>query len=178
MTIKKKTLAKAALTNALFDLLHKKPFQKISVNELCESAHISRSAFYANFEDKYDLLAYCLNEKTDEWNLILQTYSQEQIFTVFLDLIQKNERFFNNIFEADTDGEIAKLLYQFLSHNFMKILEKRIAEGLVLPGPIETVASFYIGGLSVTTLQWMKSNYNIPKEELAACQYQLLKDLF
>ena len=60
MDSNRKTSAKIVLMETLEELLHKKPFQKISVNELCESALVSRSAFYANFEDKYHLLACCL----------------------------------------------------------------------------------------------------------------------
>lgn len=52
----KKTNVKDLLMYTLTELLHKKFFQKITVNELCESAHVSRSAFYANFKDKYHLL--------------------------------------------------------------------------------------------------------------------------
>lgn len=45
----RKVSAKTVLMETLERLLHKKPFQKISVNELCEAALVSRSAFYANY---------------------------------------------------------------------------------------------------------------------------------
>ncbi len=94
MDSNRKTSAKIVLMETLEELLHKKPFQKISVNELCESALVSRSAFYANFEDKYHLLACCLESKTQEANVLLETRSPEEFLTVILDFIQKNNRFF------------------------------------------------------------------------------------
>ena len=60
----RKESAKTVLMNTLEQLLHIKPFQKISVNELCETALVSQSSFYANFEDKYHLLACCLESKS------------------------------------------------------------------------------------------------------------------
>ncbi len=62
----KKCSAKDALKTALLDLLQRRSFVKISVYDLCSHAHISRSAFYVNFEDKYELLAYCLEERKAE----------------------------------------------------------------------------------------------------------------
>ena len=52
----KKCSAKDALKASLLDLLQKRSFAKISVYDLCSHASVSRSAFYANFEDKYELL--------------------------------------------------------------------------------------------------------------------------
>lgn len=38
---------------------HKKPFEEITVGELCEGAQYPRATFYNYFDDKYDLLEYC-----------------------------------------------------------------------------------------------------------------------
>ena len=51
---------KACSGNSLLTLLKGNPFNKITVNDVCTEALVSRSAFYANFKDKYDLLSFCL----------------------------------------------------------------------------------------------------------------------
>ena len=33
-----------------------KSFEEIKVSDICKEAHINRSTFYNNFNDKYDLL--------------------------------------------------------------------------------------------------------------------------
>ena len=53
MTVNAKPSARESLIHALINLLHKKTFYKISVNELCAAAQVSRSAFYSHFDDKY-----------------------------------------------------------------------------------------------------------------------------
>jgi AcrR family transcriptional regulator len=49
-----------ALTEAMFALLGRKPFGKITVYDLCDEALISRATFYTHYNDKYDLLRRCL----------------------------------------------------------------------------------------------------------------------
>lgn len=170
----RKISAKILLMNTLENLLHKKTFQKISVNELCETALISRSAFYANFDNKYDLLARCLESKAERVNTLMRTHSPEEFLTVVLNLIQQEERFFYNTFGSEPDQEVFEIFYSFFEYQFTSLLNKRQKMGMALPGPIEVVSSFCVGGLTISILRWIKSGYKIPKEELAACQHKLL----
>lgn len=178
MEANQKTSAKTALMLTLKQLLYKKPFQKISVNELCESAFVSRSAFYANFEDKYHLLSCCLESMAAQIDGLIETHTPEEFLTVILDSIQKEDCFFYNIFGAEPRQESLDILYMAFEKHFLSRLRQRADEGLVLPGPAEIVSSFYIGGFATSTLRWIRSNYKLPKEELAACQHRLLKSIF
>jgi AcrR family transcriptional regulator len=45
------------LQEALTDLMHKKKFQEISVQDITARAEINRATFYAHFVDKYELLS-------------------------------------------------------------------------------------------------------------------------
>lgn len=178
MTVSKKFSAKAALLQALDELLHKKPFQKISVNELCEKAQISRSAFYANFEDKYQLFSYCLNQKKELLEQLMESYPPEDFLIGILNFIQQEDRFFYNAFGPSNGEEIQDILYHFLEFGFTRILKQKEKTDSILSGPVEMVSAFYIGGITSMILKWIKSNYELPKEELAACQYALLKEFF
>lgn len=71
----KRTTAKNVLSKAMKELLNKKAFQKISVNELCEIAQVSRSTFYANFDDKYQLFSYCMDEAQENFNQLMESQS-------------------------------------------------------------------------------------------------------
>lgn len=173
-----KSSARTVLIHTLIDLLHKKSFPKISVNELCETANISRSAFYANFEDKYHLFSCCLEEQTNNLNALMEEHSAEEFLFVTLDFIQKEKRFFYNIFGADLDEEVAEKLYQFFEKHLTEALKEKSRQGLVLPGSLDIVTSFYIGGLTTSTFRWLKGGCKLSKEEVVASQYYLLKDIF
>ncbi|MFR8061046.1 MAG: TetR/AcrR family transcriptional regulator [Lancefieldella rimae] len=49
-------LSKTLLKNALVHLLQKKPLNKISVLEICETAQINRTTFYMYYGSQTDLL--------------------------------------------------------------------------------------------------------------------------
>lgn len=170
-------IVKPLLAEAMGSLLYKKPFHKISVNELCKTASVSRSAFYANFQDKYQLFSYCLQEGQKQWDFLKKSHSPKEFLSRLLDLIQSEGKFFYHAFGASYDEEIAEILYNFLEVRFTEILDGKVQEGEKFSGPTEYVSAFYVGGLTSITLKWIKSNYSISKEELAACQYLLLKDL-
>lgn len=155
MTVNAKPSARESLIHALIDLLHKKTFYKISVNELCAAAQVSRSAFYSHFDDKYDLFSCCLEEQTKKLDLLMETHSPEEFLTVILDFIQKEERFFYHTFGSRLDEELSENIYLFFEKHLMSLLKEKMDQGLVLPGLIETVASFYLGGLTCSTLRWI-----------------------
>lgn len=72
---------------------------------------------------------------------------------------------------------MGSIFYQFFHRYFMEWLKEEERQGTVLPCPAELVSSFYIGGLTLMTLQWIKSNYKLPSKELASCQYQLIRQI-
>lgn len=48
-----------AFKDGMFTLLAQKPFEEITVNEICDLTSYPRATFYNYFDDKYDLLNYC-----------------------------------------------------------------------------------------------------------------------
>lgn len=178
MTKNNQLKTKQILADALLNLLNLKPFSKITVNELCEITMISRSTFYLYFKDKYELLSFYLDKLSNELNDLMRTHSPKDFFIVLLDQCQEKERILYNIFEAERNDELVEMFYQFFSRYFTKYLEEKLAKGVLLPGPVDSLVAFYVGGLTSMTVRWIKSNYKLPKEALASCQYRLLKEFF
>lgn len=168
---------KEILANALLVLLETKPFTKITVNELCEKSMIVRSTFYLHFQDKYELLSYCLDRFSKELDIFVKTKAPKDFLMVLLNGCQERETVFYNIFAAELNEELIDMFYEFFGRHITQCLEEKLAKGVLLPGPVESVASFYVSGLVGMTLRWIKSGYKLPKETLASCQYRLIKDI-
>ncbi len=49
-------LTKNALAGAMKELILEKPFEKITVSDICEHCGMNRKSFYYHFQDKYDLV--------------------------------------------------------------------------------------------------------------------------
>lgn len=166
------------LADALMNLMEKKPFQKITVNELCLQAGIHRSTFYLHYKDKYDLLTFSLERTFKAFENTLDTMNTLDFLISFLSYCQEKEKIFSHIFTSGLDLELQTILHEFLKKNFIKYSHEKNAGKALLPGPMEYLADFYVGGLMISVFQWMKNGYKIPKERLAACQYRILKDIY
>lgn len=64
---------KLRIQKALHDLLYEKQFNKISVNDICEQAMISRPTFYKNYCDKYELVSSIFDQLFDSTVLKLES---------------------------------------------------------------------------------------------------------
>jgi len=53
---RKTRYTRMVLQDSLIELMKQKPISKITIKEICESADINRTTFYAHFADQYDLL--------------------------------------------------------------------------------------------------------------------------
>jgi len=49
-------ITKKALATSLKNLMEEKPFEKISIADICERCDMNRKSFYYHFKDKYDLV--------------------------------------------------------------------------------------------------------------------------
>ena len=52
-----------SLSEALQRLMREKPYQSISVSELCREADVSRQTYYTLFKSKESIISYTLNKK-------------------------------------------------------------------------------------------------------------------
>lgn len=56
-------ITKNALAASLKNLMLERPFEKISVSDICEACGMNRKSFYYHFKDKYDLVnwIFCMD---------------------------------------------------------------------------------------------------------------------
>jgi AcrR family transcriptional regulator len=165
---------KKILAEHLISMLENQNFKKITVNDICQHAMISRSAFYLHFEDKYSLLRYCMERELLRWEEVMQ-YSQFHDYLVFvLDDILKKRNFYNNTLVCVQDSELYAVFYSLFSRFFTAILEKLLDQEQTLPYPVSIISAFYVGGITCSIIQWIKKDFDISVEEMARCQENLL----
>lgn len=62
---------KNKINEAMLTLLRNKKFDQISVKNICDTAKISRSAFYQHYKDKYDFVEKYQLELIERGNTLL-----------------------------------------------------------------------------------------------------------
>lgn len=144
----------ADFSKAMFDLLVEKPFEEITVNELCKTSNYPRATFYNYFEDIYDILDYCwyclakeirLEDCVNmEPEIALYVYSDR-----FYDFMISKKKDFDAITRHNPiDGKmttsfqnyVKKQIYAVMTSCSEKVKHNRFQEH---PVPYELIASHY-----------------------------------
>ena len=86
---------KAAVADALLELIRRKDADKITVKDLVEVCGISRQTFYYHFKDIYDLVEWCCEEDASRALAGKKTYEtwQQGLLQIF-EAVQDNKPFY------------------------------------------------------------------------------------
>lgn len=161
------------LSNALLELMKDKTFEEIKVTDICEKAMVNRSTFYAHYDDKYELLHFCIHNieaSLNEELTAMKSFSSSREYfldmaRLFIDHIE-DHAFYKMIVEKNRysiacDMVIDAIYEEVLSrtaHN-----EKEPANPAV---PYGIMAKFYINGLVAIGFDWIKGDLSCTKDEL------------
>ena len=159
------------LKNALLELLAKKSFDEIKVNDICNLAMIHRTTFYSHFQDKYDLLEYCVKnieqELTEKINTTQYSNSKEfytNLVMSLLEYISENKKMF-------------KIFMNTCINYITDMLEKEKDQGIYHKTKIPIIAQFYAGAVISTIVWWIKNDESLDKKELCNSIISLIFDM-
>ncbi len=122
MTILRKT-PKQLLTESLKELASKNTINKICVTDIARNCSMSNSNFYHHFADKYELIAYIMNNEIDEKigyeAMNLQTFVEQM-----LDILEADNAFYSNV--------LSNTLFEYPNHAFFhETLDPKIKDLIV-----------------------------------------------
>lgn len=163
-----------ALALAMLTLLEMRSFGKITVNDLCAEAMVSRSAFYTHYEDKYALLSFCLDMLKQK--MFVETEGMDirsRIFDV-LERTLENVKVFRNLLMSELDMELMEMLRGAFHKDFELMLAKHQQDGDILPGPPEVISTYYASGITSAILYWVSQKTPYSVDVMADCLYALL----
>lgn len=107
------------LKDTMFQLLTEYPFEKITVQLICDTSMIPRATFYNYFEDKYGLLDYCCKSIIERIlsNSDYFNYSYNSLVNCLcgsFDFIEKNQNLIQQILKKNPMN--GQLFYDFQAH--------------------------------------------------------------
>lgn len=171
------------LKEALFDLLSKKSFDEIRVNDICTIAMVHRTTFYSHFSDKYELLNFCIKDLEDEltYKIKENSYSDAKEFYTnlimcILNYIGDNKKFFQCLLKKNDDNGITRIFLNACISYIESMLSDEENNRFEDKIPKEIISNFYSGAMISTITWWLKSNSNLTEKEL--CNYIINLILF
>lgn len=160
------------LSQALFSLLENTPFEKVTLTQLCDHSMVPRSTFYRYFEDKYDLLYYCLQTffetvRLDKDVAYLKDGKGRAFVTKLITVMDKNKASFQNIYRTNKGGIFMDILRNYLIQILDQIITQLETEGskLKISPPVFTylLADLYISMAKC----YLEAEHNCPPEVFA-----------
>jgi len=159
---KKKTDARVrrtrdALGDALITLMQEKPFDTITVQDVLDRAHVSRSTFYTHYSDKDDLLMSDAEEFFEALSMALSQHgdTSDRVFPVreFFAHLSDVQPFFKALVKSGKYHENMELA----RGHFARGIERRLAElprGKTIPANQLPAIAFAHAGALLSLLTW------------------------
>ena len=164
------------LKDALFELLSKKSFDEIKVNDICNVAMVHRTTFYSHFSDKYELLDFCIKDVETELTCKMKqnSYTNAKEFYTnlimcLLNYIAENKNFFKSILKRNSNNAITNIFLNACISYIESMLMKEEENGFKHEIPKEIISRFYSGAVISTIIWWLKSNSELTEKDL--CNY-------
>lgn len=135
------------IADALFSLMQRKPFQHISVTEICEEAAIGRKTFYRNFEVKEDVIDFQLDMMLTDYKKELTTLSIEQYLHHHFEFVQRNADYFITLYKNN--------LSSFAYEKFSGLLPDTMPIWSADPIEQEYRSAYIISGIEAIQRVWI-----------------------
>ena len=151
--------------NALRDLLPTTPWDRISVQMLCDHADIGRSSFYAHFEHKHDLLDTSLAALKDALREEVPARDRPRGTLGFVPALVRHMRV--DVPAQKRTGQrtrAERLLYAA----FERMVEDLVAEELGDEWEDDCRATFLAGGILSVCRHWQAGGCRWSNDELVA----------
>jgi AcrR family transcriptional regulator len=159
---KKKTDARVrrtrdALGDALIALMQEKPFDTITVQDVLDRAHVSRSTFYSHYSDKDDLLMSDAEEFFEAISMSLSAHGDksDRVFPVqeFFAHLRDVQPFYKALVKSGKFQENMELA----SGHFARGIERRLSElprAQSIPPSQRSAIAFTHAGALLSLLTW------------------------
>lgn len=151
-------ITKRAIEASLKNLLLKKPFDKITINDIAEDCGISRMTFYYHFKDIYDLVEWACEEdakKILEGKDDYKTWTQG--FLNLFEVVLKNKPFILNVYRSVGREQVENYLYKIVYDLLLNVVEEKAQGMTVRDEDKEFIADFYKYAFVGLMLDWVKN---------------------
>ena len=157
---------------ALLSLLEKKPFEYITISEICEDAGVNRSTFYLHYENTADLLkeatTYVLDNFASYFSVDMESiaskyencdlqelnFINEKYLHPYLSFIKENQRLFAAVLSQPTVFESKAIFQRLFDNVFNPILDR-----FHYPRDEQQyVMMFYLYCITAIITEWLKED--------------------
>ena len=161
------------ITQAFFALLRTKKFEKISIQEIADSAMINRATFYAHYADKQDLYDSLIDDFLTDFVAVLDDASPiegssvkvpeiEKMLARFYEFVRHNPEIAQIVIDKAQDQAIIDRFLDILAERYAELFAKLEVREQDVIVPNDFVLA-YILSILTGTLKWWVAPGNTMK---------------
>ena len=157
---------KTNISLALYFLLLRKPYEEITVSDICKKAGISRVSFYHYYDKKDDILIQFSDEKFAEFFddfTKLEKMTFNDLIVELFKFLKKNSRQLTILRYAKKENILLEQFHSYGRYLFANGVTSKILKEKDNP----YLLPFLVGGLFQVIMTWLDEGMSTPPEKIA-----------
>lgn len=178
--------ARLAIESSFKKLIEEKPYNMISVSNICETAHVSRKSFYVHFSNKEDILASIFQKDAiapiRNINLLFsqpQTYDMYPVmYEKIYEQIYASKRFYKKLVGPmkGKDDTFLRIATQEIYELNIEILASHNYRGDSLKA--DYISYFFAASQAMLIQKWISDDMPYTPEQLARLYNEMVNDFW
>jgi AcrR family transcriptional regulator len=160
------------LRDAFIQLILRKGYDSISIQEITDEAETARITFYRHYRDKEELLTDCLNELYEE--LVEKTEreiaagadSRASAFRVFYEHLEEQEQLYRILFSSMGTQTVVNRMRHYMAQRLINNLDTFVERSTRPAIPDEIIAFHLVSAHLGLGIWWLENNKPYPVEYL------------
>lgn len=152
------------LGNALIDLMTEKAYSAITIADICKRADLSRQTFYNVFDNKDEIIRFCLRVNYEKQFRMLEnqeTLSVKEMVDAFISVLNESKELLNDIVNNNLENLLADELTQCITLFAGKFVRKEQQDELF---PYSEI--MLSGALGQLLVYWIRQDKPISTEKM------------
>ncbi len=172
----KSNLTKRALAQALKEQMITRPFQKISVGDICAACGMNRKSFYYHFSDKYDLLSWIFSDEYLEQLDVTQFESGWELFEDMCLYFYRERDFYRPAFQVSGQNSFSSYLGSVMKPVIDQVMERLYPAALQLK-TWGILLTFFTDIAFPSFFSWLTQQEDLNIEEFLETNRKTILDL-
>lgn len=134
-------ITKTCLAQALISLMEARPFDKISVNLLAHTAHVSRNTFYYYFADKYELVEWTFQHHIEQAASRCGHNGEWRNMDIF-EAVSGHQLYYTRLINSSAATVITRKISALVGENYRRIFSQYLGQRHISEDAQEIIMSF------------------------------------
>ncbi len=164
-------MTKDSIADAFEDLIKTRPFNKITISMICDTAHVGRNTFYYYFQHKQELIDYICTRDYQKNSSPYHEIRTENIgVQSFFTYLYNNKELYLKLYDIDQGITLRNALMNAQKSVLTQEYARRFSNKKQLNSPKIDQTLFWLygaGGVSAIQVHWIGTKMKMPINTIA-----------